>query len=84
VANVGAEERIGEQASRNHDPCISCATHFLELTVDREPSSAQSVAGAAAGSIHRFDAGVGLSAKVETALAALADVALLEACGARV
>ncbi|HTX09190.1 MAG TPA: Ni/Fe hydrogenase subunit alpha [Solirubrobacteraceae bacterium] len=25
-----------EQAIRNHDPCISCATHFLELTVDRE------------------------------------------------
>jgi coenzyme F420-reducing hydrogenase alpha subunit len=25
-----------EQAIRNHDPCISCATHFLKLTVDRE------------------------------------------------
>jgi coenzyme F420-reducing hydrogenase alpha subunit len=25
-----------EQAIRNHDPCISCATHFLELTIDRE------------------------------------------------
>ncbi|MBV8431190.1 MAG: Ni/Fe hydrogenase subunit alpha [Solirubrobacterales bacterium] len=25
-----------EQAIRNHDPCISCATHFLSLTVDRE------------------------------------------------
>ena len=24
-----------EQAIRNHDPCISCATHFLELTVQR-------------------------------------------------
>ncbi|HZE03805.1 MAG TPA: Ni/Fe hydrogenase subunit alpha [Solirubrobacteraceae bacterium] len=24
-----------EQAIRNHDPCISCATHFLALTVDR-------------------------------------------------
>lgn len=24
-----------EQAIRNHDPCISCATHFLELTLDR-------------------------------------------------
>jgi coenzyme F420-reducing hydrogenase alpha subunit len=24
-----------EQAIRNHDPCISCATHFLELTVAR-------------------------------------------------
>jgi sulfhydrogenase subunit alpha len=25
-----------EQAIRNHDPCISCATHFLEFTVDRD------------------------------------------------
>ncbi len=24
-----------EQAIRNYDPCISCATHFLDLTVDR-------------------------------------------------
>ena len=24
-----------EQAVRNYDPCISCATHFLRLTVDR-------------------------------------------------
>ncbi len=24
-----------EQTIRNHDPCISCATHFLELTVER-------------------------------------------------
>jgi sulfhydrogenase subunit alpha len=24
-----------EQAIRNHDPCISCATHFLKLEVDR-------------------------------------------------
>jgi len=24
-----------EQAIRNHDPCISCATHFLTLDVDR-------------------------------------------------
>ena len=23
-----------EQAIRNYDPCISCSTHFLELTVD--------------------------------------------------
>ena len=26
-----------EQAIRNYDPCISCATHFLDLTVDRSP-----------------------------------------------
>jgi len=25
-----------EQAIRNHDPCISCATHFLTLRVERE------------------------------------------------
>ena len=24
-----------EQIIRNHDPCISCATHFLDLTVER-------------------------------------------------
>jgi coenzyme F420-reducing hydrogenase alpha subunit len=33
-----ADDRLAlrcEQAIRNHDPCISCATHFLELTVDR-------------------------------------------------
>ena len=24
-----------ERAVRNHDPCISCATHFLDLTIDR-------------------------------------------------
>ena len=24
-----------EQAIRSYDPCISCATHFLKLTVDR-------------------------------------------------
>jgi coenzyme F420-reducing hydrogenase alpha subunit len=25
-----------EQAVRNYDPCISCATHFLKLSVDRQ------------------------------------------------
>jgi coenzyme F420-reducing hydrogenase alpha subunit len=24
-----------EQAVRNYDPCISCATHFLKLHIDR-------------------------------------------------
>ncbi len=24
-----------EQAIRNHDPCVSCATHFLDVHVDR-------------------------------------------------
>ena len=28
-----------EQAIRNYDPCISCATHFLDLTVDRKDTS---------------------------------------------
>jgi coenzyme F420-reducing hydrogenase alpha subunit len=27
--------RRSEQVIRNYDPCISCATHFLDLTVDR-------------------------------------------------
>ncbi|MEU6394651.1 Ni/Fe hydrogenase subunit alpha [Streptomyces sp. NPDC046939] len=26
-----------ERAIRNHDPCISCSTHFLDLTVERTP-----------------------------------------------
>ena len=26
-----------EQAVRNHDPCISCATHFLKLELERLP-----------------------------------------------
>jgi coenzyme F420-reducing hydrogenase alpha subunit len=25
-----------EQAIRNYDPCISCATHFLRIDVQRE------------------------------------------------
>jgi sulfhydrogenase subunit alpha len=28
-----------EQAIRNYDPCISCATHFLDLTVDNRDSA---------------------------------------------
>jgi coenzyme F420-reducing hydrogenase alpha subunit len=32
--DAGLRDRC-EQAVRNHDPCISCATHFLRLTVDR-------------------------------------------------
>jgi coenzyme F420-reducing hydrogenase alpha subunit len=27
--------QVCEQAVRNHDPCISCATHFLKLSVNR-------------------------------------------------
>jgi sulfhydrogenase subunit alpha len=29
-------QRQCEQAIRNYDPCISCATHFLKLEIDRE------------------------------------------------
>ena len=25
-----------EQLVRNYDPCISCATHFLKLDIDRD------------------------------------------------
>ena len=34
-----SEERLTwecEQAIRNYDPCISCATHFLKLHIERE------------------------------------------------
>ena len=30
-----ALRRLAEQAIRNYDPCISCATHFLDLRVQR-------------------------------------------------
>jgi coenzyme F420-reducing hydrogenase alpha subunit len=32
--------RAAEVTIRNHDPCISCATHFLDLTVDRRETDA--------------------------------------------
>ncbi|MCP5026883.1 MAG: Ni/Fe hydrogenase subunit alpha [Actinomycetia bacterium] len=34
---LGEEDlrRAAEVTIRNHDPCISCATHFLDLTVER-------------------------------------------------
>jgi coenzyme F420-reducing hydrogenase alpha subunit len=39
VANVQRDDdalrQVCEAAIRNHDPCISCATHFLKLTVER-------------------------------------------------
>jgi sulfhydrogenase subunit alpha len=31
-----AATRLAEHAVRNYDPCISCATHFLNLTVEHE------------------------------------------------
>jgi sulfhydrogenase subunit alpha len=30
-----ALQHLCEQSIRNHDPCISCSTHFLDLTVER-------------------------------------------------
>lgn len=37
---IKAEHReataMAEHAIRNYDPCISCATHFLDLTLERE------------------------------------------------
>ncbi|HEY8209464.1 MAG TPA: Ni/Fe hydrogenase subunit alpha [Myxococcaceae bacterium] len=33
---LGEATHRAEQAVRNHDPCISCATHFLKLQVERE------------------------------------------------
>lgn len=33
--NDEALQLLAEQAIRNYDPCISCATHFLKLKVDR-------------------------------------------------
>ncbi|HXY23115.1 MAG TPA: Ni/Fe hydrogenase subunit alpha [Candidatus Acidoferrum sp.] len=35
-------QRQCEQAIRNYDPCISCATHFLKLEIEREPEPADS------------------------------------------
>lgn len=32
----GAATRRAEQTVRNYDPCISCSTHFLKLTIERE------------------------------------------------
>lgn len=34
-----------EQAIRNYDPCISCATHFLKLTIERESEAGEGGAG---------------------------------------
>ncbi len=31
-----AATRRAEQAVRNYDPCISCSTHFLKLSIERE------------------------------------------------
>jgi sulfhydrogenase subunit alpha len=33
---LGEATARAEQAVRNHDPCISCATHFLQLAIERE------------------------------------------------
>lgn len=38
LASLPQEEarKRAEQAIRNYDPCISCATHFLDLRIERE------------------------------------------------
>ena len=36
----------GEMVIRNYDPCISCATHFLHLNLNRSPSSISARPGA--------------------------------------
>jgi len=38
LARMSHEEAVwlAEQTVRNHDPCISCATHFLKLEIERE------------------------------------------------
>ena len=40
AANLDRDEEtlkaVCEQSIRNHDPCISCAAHFLQLRVHRE------------------------------------------------
>ncbi|MGO9496459.1 MAG: hypothetical protein ACLQA5_07070 [Solirubrobacteraceae bacterium] len=33
---IVSDRGLDIEPSDNHDPCISCSTHFLELTVDRE------------------------------------------------
>ena len=38
-ADDAVATRHCEHLIRNYDPCISCATHFLKLTLDRGPSS---------------------------------------------
>jgi coenzyme F420-reducing hydrogenase alpha subunit len=30
-----------EHLIRNYDPCISCATHFLKLEIEREPAKGE-------------------------------------------
>lgn len=32
--------RLCELAIRNHDPCISCSAHFLDLDIERTPGPA--------------------------------------------
>ena len=40
-----SDEDLGwrlEQTIRNYDPCISCATHFLDFTIERRETGAES------------------------------------------
>ena len=38
-------KHLCEQAIRNHDPCISCATHFLDLVVDERGVGVRRIVG---------------------------------------
>ncbi|HEY6106128.1 MAG TPA: hydrogenase maturation protease [Anaeromyxobacteraceae bacterium] len=44
---AGAATLLAEQAVRNHDPCISCSTHFLRVKIDRGGRAAPEAAPAA-------------------------------------
>jgi hydrogenase maturation protease len=64
-----------EHAIRNHDPCISCATHFLDLRVRSDRERVDAPAGAPAvvigvGNPYRRDDGAGpaVAARVADAL----------------
>jgi len=37
-SDASGARRLGEMAIRNYDPCISCATHFLRLDIQRAPA----------------------------------------------
>jgi coenzyme F420-reducing hydrogenase alpha subunit len=39
VGDVALLEERCETAIRNYDPCISCATHFLSVTIDQDGDS---------------------------------------------
>ena len=64
-----------EQMIRNHDPCISCATHFLELAIERMPRGRIIALGQPAAG----DDGVGLAVLEALRARSLEDVELVHA-----